>query len=434
MYTERLKSHHASQVYLKNAFVDSQSQIGYVKNLLQTEAHRPRSVYIHVPYCSNLCSFCNLNRTMINASAADYHKLIIKQIKAIADYPYIQSKEFDSIYFGGGTPTVLSAKQWELILDTMHNLLPISKTAEISVETSITELTEARLEILKRMGVNRLSIGVQTFVDRGRRLLKRRGSGEDTIAKINKVLDMGFKNTNIDLIYNYSNQTMQELEFDLETIKKLDIAGLSYYSLILHEGSLLSKLIENGKVENLPDISAEKVMFGKVYNELLSNGFELLELTKIVRKNRDEYKYIQVKNRAGDCLALGNGAGGRLGNYLYYNGPMMSKVPKMLLPISPMGKIVTEYYNIVTKIIGQIQFGFISFNQSDDKTNEKIFKHCSTYIEQLLENKLIVEEGEKYRLTKEGIFWGNNICSDVTKLLVGFFNENEETIKNNEVG
>lgn len=432
MYIERLKSHHASQVYLKNAFVDSQSQIGYVKNLLQTEASRPRSIYIHIPYCSNLCSFCNLNRAMINSSAGDYHKLIIKQIKAVSNYPYIQSKKFESIYFGGGTPTVLIADQWEQILETMHKYLPISNTAEISVETSITELTEDRLEIMKKMGANRLSIGVQTFVDRGRRLLKRRGSGDDAIAKIQNVLDLGFKNTNIDLIYNYPNQTMQELGFDLETIKELDIAGLSYYSLILHEGSLLGKLIEEGKIEKLPDISDEKVMFGKIYDELLNNGFELLELTKIVRENRDNYKYIQVKNRAGDCLALGNGAGGRLGNYLYYNGPMMSKVPKMLLPISPMGKVVTEYYNVITKTIGQIQFGFILFNQLDEETNKKILKHCSSYIEQLLENKLIIKEGEKYSLTKEGIFWGNNICSDVTKLLVEFFNEETERIKKNK--
>jgi len=423
MYSERLKSHHASQVYLKNAFVDKQSQIGYVKTLLQTKASRPRAIYIHIPYCTNLCSFCNLNRTMINSSVEDYHKLIIKQIKAVASYPYIQSKEFDSIYFGGGTPTVLSAKQWEQILDAMHSLLPISKTAEISVETSITELTEDRLEILKKMGVNRLSLGVQTFVDRGRKLLKRRGSSSEVIAKIQKAIDMGFKNTNIDLIYNYSNQTMQELEFDLKTIKELDIAGLSYYSLILHEGSVLSKLIEDGKIENLPSISDERVMFGKVYDELLSNGFELLELTKIVRKNRDDYKYIQVKNRAGDCLALGNGAGGRLGNYLYYNGPMMSKVPKMLMPISPMGKVVTESYNVITKIIGQIQFGFISFNQLDDESNLKMHEHASSFIEELLHNRLVAKEGEKYRLTKEGVFWGNNICSDVTKLLVEFLDE-----------
>jgi len=423
MYSERLKSHHASQVYLKNAFVDKQSQIGYVKTLLQTKATRPRSIYIHIPYCTNLCSFCNLNRTMINSSVEDYHKLIIKQIKAVASYPYIQSKEFDSIYFGGGTPTVLSAKQWEQILEVMHSLLPISKTAEISVETSITELTGDKLEIFGIMGVNRLSVGVQTFVDRGRKLLKRRGSSNEVISKIKKVVEMGFENTNIDLIYNYPNQTMQELEFDIKTIKELNIAGLSYYSLILYEGSMLGKLIEDGTIENLPDIDAEKLMFDKVYDELLDNGFELLELTKIVRKNRDSYKYIQVKNRAGDCLALGNGAGGRLGNYLYYNGPMMNKVPKMLLPISPMGKVVTEYYNVITKIIGQIQFGYISFNQLDAEINLKMHEHARSFIEELLRNRLVVKEGEKYRLTKEGVFWGNNICSDVTKLLVEFLNE-----------
>ncbi|SHH71975.1 oxygen-independent coproporphyrinogen-3 oxidase [Caloranaerobacter azorensis DSM 13643] len=421
MYSIRQRSHHASLVKLKDAFTDRQNHIEYIKKVLKTKADRPRAIYIHIPYCVKLCSFCNLNRVKLDSSVEDYHKLIIRQIKSIADYEYIQSKEFESVYFGGGTPTVLSAKQIEAILKTMHDLLPISRDAEISVETSISELTEEKLDVMKEMGVNRFSIGVQTFVDRGRRQLGRRGSGYDAIKKIQKVIDKGFKNTNIDLIYNYPGQTKEELYFDLKIIKELDIAGISYYSLILHEGSMLSKLIKEGKIAEPPGIEEEKIFFDIIYEELLDSGFDVLEITKLVKKNRDKYQYIQVKNRAGDCLAFGNGAGGRLKNYLYYNQPTISKILYKILPVSPMGKVITNNYNVVDKMIGQVQFGYISFNQLDAETNEKMYQYCKDFIDRLLENGLIKKDGNKYKLTKDGIFWGNNICSDFTERLINFF-------------
>ncbi|MCK4258615.1 MAG: radical SAM protein [Halanaerobiales bacterium] len=160
VYEKRYKSHHDSTNLLKHTFISNEDPQNYITNLLATEAKKPRSIYIHVPYCTKICSFCNMNRGLLNKDINDYHTLLIDSIKKVYDYLYLQSKEFESIYFGGGTPTTLSAKQIEEVLQTIFDYLPISSNAEISFETSITELTEDRLVVMKEMGVNRFSIGV----------------------------------------------------------------------------------------------------------------------------------------------------------------------------------------------------------------------------------------------------------------------------------
>ncbi|QTA37532.1 radical SAM protein [Thermosipho ferrireducens] len=422
MYVVRYKSHHAALMKLKKVFEEKQNPALYLKEMLNTSSDNSRSIYIHVPYCMKLCSFCNLNRTKIDSSIENYHELILKQIRNVAKYNYIRSKEFESIYFGGGTPTTLSAKQIEIILKALYELLPISRNAEVSFETSVSELTEDRLNIMKELGVNRFSIGVQTFVDRGRRLLGRRGSGILAIKKIQEVLDKGFENTNIDLIYNYPGQTLDELMYDLKIVKDLNIAGLSYYSLIMHEGSLLFKLINDGVVSP-PKIEKDKFFFNIICDELNNNGFELLELTKLARKNRDKYQYIRVKYKAGDCLAFGNGAGGKLKNYLYYNVPMpfhLRQDHEFPLPLT--GTVVNKYYDIGIKIIGEIQFGYISFDQMDEENNVKFRFYCKDLIDKYVENGLLDElDNGLYKLTREGIFWGNNICSDIAERFAEFF-------------
>ena len=419
-FKKRYKSHHDSTVFLKNKFTKNINTNQYLNELLDKNAEKDRAIYIHVPYCSKICSFCNLNTNLINNKISDYHKLIIDSIKQISKYNYIQSKKFESIYFGGGTPTTLSSKQLKLILEALNNYLPISKNAEISLETSITELSKAKLEILADKGVNRLSIGVQSFNDRARKILGRRGNGKKAIEKIREVMEMGFKNTNIDLIYNYPGQTIEEINYDLSLINELDIAGLSFYSLILHEGSKLFRQIKNAGKYQIPDLEKEKILFKKIYGELQNSGYKLFELTKMIKEKRDKYKYIQIKNNCGDVLALGVGAGGRLGQYIYYNGDynILKQTNK---PISTMGRVVRKEYNLIYKILGDIQFGKLKF-----KYNSYELKNILTnYFTKLKEEDLIIKRDNKFIFSEEGIFWGNNISRDITKLIINYF-ENDQ--------
>lgn len=419
-FKKRYKSHHDSTTLLKDKFTKNIDNNLYLKELLNKKSNKARAIYIHVPYCSKICSFCNLNTALINNSICNYHELIIDSIKQISNYNYIQSKEFESIYFGGGTPTTLSPDQLEQIFDALYSYLPISEKAEISLETSISELTEERLEVLYNQGVNRFSIGVQSFNDRARQILGRRGSGEKAAAKIKKVMERGFKNTNIDLIYNYPGQTLEEINYDLKLIDELDIAGLSFYSLILHEGSKLYKQIKKDNIYQLPSIEKEKYFFEQIYLYLKNNGYQLFELTKMVKQGRDKYKYIDIKNNGGDVLALGLDAGGRMGQYIYYNGNNIRMLKHFKGPISPRGRVVTEKYDFIYKILGQIQFGKINF----DYYSLDLGKELSSYFKDLEKKELIIRNNNAFSFSKEGLFWGNNISCEITKLLIKYFKSN----------
>ncbi|MFW5988410.1 MAG: coproporphyrinogen-III oxidase family protein [bacterium] len=429
---KRYKSHHDSTILLKDKFISKSVKSEYLQNLLNSTPKKQAVIYIHVPFCSKICSYCNLNTELINNSLSDYHNLIINQIKKIANYKYIKENHFKSVYFGGGTPTTLSVKQLEEVLDAIKSYLPLGRNTEISFESSLSELTEDKLTVMKDKGVNRFSLGAQTFVDRGRKILGRRGTGEMVIRKIKDILDMGFDNINIDLIYDYPGQNMKELISDLQVIKKLNLAGLSFYSLILHPNSRIYKKIEKD-VYKLPNFFLEKKFFYKIYNELSEAGYKIFELTKMVKDKRDKYKYITIKHSNGDVLALGQGAGGRLGNYIYYNGNI-NMLKDSNPAVSLMGKIVKEEYNIIYKILGEIQCGELKLNIFDKYLSQETegFKIIVDFFRELKENNFAAKKGSKLKLTKEGVFWGNNISRELTKILIKYFQTNEREDENDE--
>ncbi len=216
---------------------------------------------------------------------SDYADLIVKQIKNYSKFKYINDSKYGAIYFGGGTPTVLGSEGLRKILRALKNYLPLTEDCEITIETTISELSDEKIEMFYNEGVNRFSIGVQTFSDNGRATLGRLGNQEIVIEKLNQIKEIGF----------------------------------SFYSLIINEKATLAKTIEDSKDFYEKNFEREKMFFNIISNKALDNGFEFLELTKIVKQNRDKYKYIVRRHNGEDTLPIGAGAGGYIGNTLIMN-------------------------------------------------------------------------------------------------------------------
>ncbi len=125
--------------------------------------------------------------------------------------------------------------------------MPLTENCEITIETTISELSDDKIEMFYNEGVNRFSIGVQTFSDNGRATLGRLGNQEIVIEKLNQLKEIGFSNVNIDIIYNYPEETLDEAIEDIKTVIDLDLAGFSFYSLIINEKATLAKTIEDSK-------------------------------------------------------------------------------------------------------------------------------------------------------------------------------------------
>jgi len=418
-YPDRLRSHHQA---LTPLFALCAGEADFAENLrhLSPEASQRRTVYIHVPFCTRNCTFCNLNRIQ-SSPPDDYEELVVREILTYASYPYIRDRVYHAVYFGGGTPTTLSASALRKILRTLRSCLKLAPDAEITIETTVTDLTEDKIAMFREEGVNRFSIGVQTFSPRGRRLLGRRGSGKAAAEKLAFVRQSGFQNVGLDLLYNYPGESEDELGKDLDYIESLDLAGLSFYALILHEGAALHRMIGAGKCAPPGDLEHEWALFSLILDRLLSRGFILLGLTKLIRPGRDNYEYVRIRYENGDTLGIGAGAGGRIGNLLYRNPSGLADYRRQVKSptgLPTRGFALTWEYNLAHRLVGRLQYGRLERTDLDSLPNAEAL--CSL-AENLTAEGLMRADDHGFSLTREGVFWGNNIGREFATVLVRLF-------------
>ena len=230
MFKERIKTHH-SAMSEGNKYIMGVRGIGEALMKENTGSENNSTIYIHIPFCNKICSFCNMRRSLQKPSE-NYADLIVEEIKEYSKYEYVKTTKFDAVYFGGGTPTTLSKEELVKILKALRSNFSFTRDAEFTIETTVTELSNDKIEALIENGVNRFSVGIQTFDNNGRKKMGRIGSGEAAFKKLETLKSYEGVTVSMDLIYNYPEQTMDNLIDDLEKIKKLKLDGFSMYSLI----------------------------------------------------------------------------------------------------------------------------------------------------------------------------------------------------------
>jgi oxygen-independent coproporphyrinogen-3 oxidase len=417
VFSERFRSHHDAERGLAALLEKPGRQRGArgtadwseVEARLQESpsGSTPRGIYIHVPHCDRICTFCNLNRTERKGADMDaYAGYIAGEIKAWGAWPYIREQPFSAVYFGGGTPTVLSTDQLSLILDALHRHIPLADDCEITLESTQHNLGAKKAAALAEMGVNRFSIGIQTFSDRGRTLLGRTYPGEKALEDL-LALRSAFKGVlGIDIIYSYPNQSLEELRRDAEICVSSGVDSVSFYSLMIHQGSALAQSIDRGEIRFVRDIGSDRERHHFFYRHLAESGFALLELSKLVRPGRDAYRYIRIRYENGDLVPVGSGAGGRIAGFQIY-----SMAPGRRF-VSPGDETWDRFY----RMLGELQFGlydpaglarFIGSPGAEQAILEKI--------QELGEPGLLVPvpHSSAWSLSPDGVFWGNNIAVEV---------------------
>jgi oxygen-independent coproporphyrinogen-3 oxidase len=370
-----------------------------------------RGIYIHVPHCDRLCSFCNLNRTeRKNADLDAYTDFVAGEIEAYGAYPYISGKPFDAVYFGGGTPTVLSLDQLSRILDALHRRIPLAADCEVTVESTQHNLGAEKARALEAAGVTRFSIGIQTFSDRGRRLLGRTYGGEKSVGEL-LALRSAFTGTlGIDIIYSYPDQSVEEIERDAEICVSSGVDSVSFYSLMVQKGSALAKSIDGGKIRFVRDIESDRERHNRFFRRLTGSGFALLELSKLARPGRDAYRYIHIQYENGDLVPIGSGAGGRVAGF-----PVYSMSPGRRF-VSAANAEYDRYY----LLFGELQFGLYDPVRMARFLGPAAEKAITEKIRELAGMGFLAPApGETaWKLTPDGIFWGNNIAVEVLKAVI----------------
>ena len=407
MFDIRYKSHHdvknVIEKMMKRKIV---TPFTFKRVLKEKPLSSDGGIYVHTPYCDKICSFCNMNRKQIDNDLNDYTDFLCKEFKKYGEKKYIKEKKISAIFFGGGTPTIYKAHQLEKILSSLRENFNITEDCEFTFETTLHNLTWEKLEIMEKYGVNRISIGIQTFSDRGRKILNRTYTKDFITEKIKEIRKRFKGLICIDIIYNYPDQTDEEIIDDAKTACELGVDSISFYSLMIQDGSQISKDRAENKVIFKYNLERDKELHHKFLEITLANGYSVLEHTKITN-GKDEYRYIRNVNSFSDLIPIGVGAGGRIRDYELFH----------------LNKLVSFYAfdndlkMNVKKLSGILQYKKVELDKIKEfsgSSYENIFKLIKKYEEEGL--VIISENTMEY--TIDGIFWGNSITASLVTQII----------------
>lgn len=357
------------------------------------------SIYMHIPFCNKKCSYCDFY--ILTNMQNQYDKYVEYLIKEIDMYD--KNIIYDTIYFGGGTPSVLSIEHIKNILKT----LKYTSSSEITLEVNPTNVDENKLKELKKMGINRLSIGMQSFNDRILTLMNREHNAKDNIEIFEIARKVGFTNISIDLIFAIPSQTIKDLQYDLEIIKKLNPDHISIYSLIWEEKSRFSKLLREQKIEKI-DEDIEANMYEYVIDALKSYGYEHYEISSFCKNKkygRHNMKYWENREFIGVGISASS----------YYEGNRYEKVRKLL-----------DYYKLIDKGVLPINKNTIEKVEKKDlkeleyiiglrKLSEgaKYFSEDEAKINSLIKKDLLIKKDDRIFLTRKGIMLEDTVILEL---------------------
>ncbi len=243
----------------------------------------PLALYIHIPYCEHKCIYCDFYSVINSKNIEIYFDALLKEIKIRAEQ-FAQNHEVISIYFGGGTPTLVQTKFLEKIISVIIRKFKISENIEITTEANPGTLNKLKIEELLALGINRLSVGVQSFFDDDLKFLTRIHNRKAAIETVETANSIGFENINIDLIFNLPGQTKERWIENLETATSLPVKHISAYSLIVEHGTILYKMISDGKTK-IGDEDYDADLYETTQDYLIGKGFEQYEVSNFAKNN-----------------------------------------------------------------------------------------------------------------------------------------------------
>lgn len=370
-----------------------------------------RGVYIHIPFCHQICNYCDFNKVYFHKQPVyEYIEAVGKEMAMVVSKEPEQFANIETIYLGGGTPTALSPKQLERLLELIADCLP-TNVLEFTAEANPDELSIDKLKALKNGGVTRLSLGVQSFDEALLQKLGRTHTIKHIYQGIEWAKNVGFENINIDLMYGLPGQTLKQWEDTLETALRLNLPHYSAYSLIVEPKTVFYIQYAKGKLQ-LPGEELEAKMYEMLMDEMEEKGIHQYEISNFAKEG-----YESIHNKIywdnDEYAGFGAGAHGYMNGIRYSNcGPI-----KKYLQAIETGKRPILYQHQVTisekceeeMFLGLRKNEGVSFKQFEMKMGFSMNEKYGDVIHRLIIEGLIMEDAGRLKLTKKGRFLGNEV-------------------------
>lgn len=387
----------------------------------------PFSLYIHIPFCTSKCPYCDFNSYEWERFSEDRPSLEARYVGALnnelshySGQSQWKNRPISSIFFGGGTPSLLSAQSVQSVLDGVRRSFKLSNHAEVTLEANPGSVSEKlavdRLTGFRSAGINRISFGVQSFNPKKLKFLGRLHSPEDTNRAVENVLRSGFTNFNLDLIFGCAEETAESWLADINSAIALNPNHLSCYSLTIEPGTVFGKLDQQGKLPLLDDESAAE-LFTLTYKTLAKHGYERYEISNF-SKSGSECQHNINYWRGRDYLGLGAGAHSYCGpNQRWINlpGPVhyIEAIYKDRHAASRRETITPEQRGIELLLLSLRTKEGLDLKNFEEQTGLRFLQSRSNELERLEHLHLIerhLTENRKFlRLTEKGFLLADEI-------------------------
>lgn len=383
-------------------------------------------IYIHIPFCNSKCAYCNFFSMASKSKIDDYVETLKKEI--IIRNQYLGGEEVRTIYFGGGTPSLLSLRHIEDILESLRNNYNIISNPEITLEVNPDTIDKEKMISLKKLGINRISVGIQSFNDEDLKYLDRRHDSRHALQVIDDLKSVDFDKLTLDLIYGIPTLTETSWNKNLDIFFSTGISHLSAYALTVEPKTILGQKIEKGILQN---VNEDDMI--RHYNILIErtkeHGFEHYEISNFAKEGcRSQHNSIYWKDVK--YLGLGASAHSYNGKSRQWNVSNLTKYIQLVEVAGSQSRRVTEsgevaelYYEreILTTDDRYNEYVMTSLRTSWGCDIEKIASdYGDSYAEHFLKNikkhldpEIILRKGNNFILTDEGMLLADGIAAEV---------------------
>ncbi len=376
-------------------------------------------LYIHIPFCDTKCGYCDFYSITNHSSRSEFIESLLKEIRFYGCNPAnlagLNKSVFDTVYLGGGTPSLLTEFELTLIFEELNTFFTFSANCEITLEANPGTVNKEKFQFYKNIGVNRLSIGIQSFKDDELKYLGRIHDSAQAVKTVEEAQNAGFDNLSIDLIFATPKQTLDDWLFSLNKGIALNTQHISAYNLIFEEGTPFYKKLIRGQIFDKSEQEQER-FYAETMSVFAKSGFEQYEISSYARSDkyysRHNYKYWDHTN----YLSFGPSA------HSFWDGKRWSNVRSLSAYIRDLkdAKSVVDFEETLdrnTRIFEKIMLGLRTKKGIDLKKFEREFnipflESYATNNKKLLDGALVEITDGYFHLTQKGIMICDEIIAD----------------------
>ena len=360
-----------------------------------------RGLYIHIPFCKSICSYCDFPKII---ATEDKKNLYINKLLDEIDSYEEELTNIKTVYIGGGTPNSININLLEKLFNKIDKYL--KKSIENTIELNPELVTKELCQLLKKYNFNRVSLGVQTINNDSIKLLNRHHKKEDIINAVNLLKEADINNINVDLMFGIPNTNLNNIKDDIDFVISLDITHISYYSLILEEKTVFMHLYNQNKLQLLDDdLIAD--MYDYINIKLEENGFNHYEISNY-SKNGYESIHNKIYWETNEYVGVGCGAAGYINNVRYSNNYILSRYLENYCEEKTYIDIKEQKNEYM--MLGLRLCNGVSISEYNKRFKSNLFDDFN--LDKLLKNNLIEIDDDFIKIKKDKLFIANIIFEE----------------------